>query len=326
MKKYKHFMYVPFTGLGNYGGYRGARWLRNRIQVFKQFVIPSLQAQTSHNFILWVSWRWEERKNPQVVALKDYLDTIKEFQTVFTYNGVCFWDDKYPNAVARERVLTSIRASLTELTNYVGDVDEVLLTLQPSDDCYQMGTVESLQNVFQDEKMKNTLAIGFAKGYMCNYRTLELAEYNPKTNPPFFTIRFPKKVFIDPPAHANHISIKHDILNEDGTVKYPAGSPYPSHEYMPDVFGKGYCTVDIRGFLVGTHSENISTHFNHPYKGADVDKDVLRQFGLQNAEVLKIKVSIRKWLLRKLPHRAQRKLRYIFGELIWQRMYNFLRG
>lgn len=319
-------MYTPFTGLGLYGGYRGPRWLRNRIQVFKQFVIPSLQAQTSKNFTLWVSWRWEEKKNPQVIALKEWLDGIPEFDTVFTFDGVCFWDDKYPNDIARDRLLTSLRGSLSELVNHIGDVDEVLMTLQPSDDCYHAGTVEGLQKIFQHEKMKNTYAIGFSKGYMCNYRTLEVAEYNPKTNPPFFTIRFPKKVFIDPPGHAKHISIKRDVLGDDGQVKYPAGSPYPSHEYMPEVFGEGYTTVDMRGFLVGTHSENISTHFNHPYKGAEVPSDTLDQFGLGNVKPLKLKISIRKRVLRLLPHRVQRKLRYIFGEIIWQRIYNFLRG
>ena len=64
--EYKHLIYCPFTGLGLYGGFRGNRWLQNRIQIFKQFVIPSLKAQTNKDFTLWISWRPEEKNNPDI--------------------------------------------------------------------------------------------------------------------------------------------------------------------------------------------------------------------------------------------------------------------
>jgi len=41
---------------------------------------------------------------------------------------------------------------------------------------------------------------------------------------------------------------------------------------------------------------------------------------------LKIKYSIRKRLLKALPYKVQRKLRYWFGELFYQKMYEFLRN
>ena len=73
MDKMTHFLHVPWTGLGLYGGFRGNRWLKNRIQIFKQFVVPSLLAQTEQNFILWCAFRHEERDNPLVKELKKYL-------------------------------------------------------------------------------------------------------------------------------------------------------------------------------------------------------------------------------------------------------------
>ena len=104
-KKITHFLYVPFSGLGLYGGYRGKRWLQNRIQVFKQFVVPSLLAQTSKNFSLWISWRHEDRYNPLVRELKEWLVLhLNYFPVIFTYSGVCFWDDKYPDDIARTRL------------------------------------------------------------------------------------------------------------------------------------------------------------------------------------------------------------------------------
>ena len=41
---------------------------------------------------------------------------------------------------------------------------------------------------------------------------------------------------------------------------------------------------------------------------------------------LKIKYSIRKRILRLLPQRLQKKLIYIFGEKIWNKIYGFLRN
>jgi hypothetical protein len=149
-------------------------------------------------------------------------------------------------------------------------------------------------------------AMGYRHGYLMNYQTGELKEYNPKTNPPFFTIRFPKDVFIDPLKHLKHTG------------------PYKSHEYIPDHMK--YLSIEERGFIVGTHGENVSTHFNHPYGGADVPKETLAEFGLDMVEPIKIRYSIRKQIMRRLPHKVQRKLRYIFGEKFYSRIYNFLRN
>lgn len=300
----RHFMHVPFTGLGLYGGFRGNRWLRNRIKVFKQFVVPSLQAQTRQNFVVWIGWRPEERTNKFVHELYLYLtDIFGEDRVVFTYGGLCFWDDKYEDSVAHQRLIMALHHSLKDMVNWVGDVDDVLMTIQPSDDCYNEHHVENIQNLFASTDYN---AIGYKHGYLMNYQTGELKEYNPKTNPPFFTLRFPKETFIDPLKHAKWTG------------------PYKSHEYIGDHMK--YKQLDERGFLVGTHGENVSTHFNHPYGGLDVPKSVLIDFGLDVVEPVKIRYSIRKQIMRRLPYRAQRKLRYIFGEKLYARFYNFLRN
>jgi hypothetical protein len=305
--KITHFLYCPWTGLGLYGGFRGNRWLRNRIKIFKQFVIPSLQNQTSKEFILWCSWRYKERSNPYVQELIKYLDNIKEFKTVHTFSGVCFWDDKYSDEEARSRLLESLRSSTGNLIDTIGDSEYVYMTIQPSDDCYASGVVKGIQSVFKETDVQ---AMGFRQGYVINYPTMKVAEYNPTTIPPFFTIKFPREVFIDPLKHAEYTG------------------PYKSHEYIADKLKFG--SIYKREFMVGTHSENISTVFNHPFKGRELEgeerKEVLSRFGMGNTPPLKIKTSIRKAILRKLPHKIQRKLRYIFGERIWQRIYEFLRN
>lgn len=302
MKKIKHFLYCPFTGLGLYGGFRGDRWLKNRIQIFKQFVVPSLLVQTSQNFTLWISWRPEERNNKRVKELKSYLDNLG-LSNIFTYSGVCFWDDKYPDEVARRRLSENVLRSLQELFNEIGSVDEVYMTIQPSDDCYHKDTVKQLQELFRNSDLQ---AAGFTKGYVMNYKTLELKHWNPKTIPPFFTIKFPTPIFIDPYKH----------------IEYTG--PYKSHEYIGDKlkFGK----IDVRGFLVGTHGENISTVFNHPFAEDMIEPVDLSDFGLDGVLPLKIKYSVRKRILRALPYRVQRKLRYLFGERFYARLYEWLRS
>ena len=290
-----HFLYVPFTGLGLYNGFRGNHWLRNRIKVFKNYVVPSLEAQTDKDFHLWVSWRPQEKNNEQVIELKKYLD--QKFITTFTFGGVCFWDDKYPDDKARERLMMAIHNSVYHFGTIKG---EVLMTIQPSDDCYRKTMVEEVKKTF--EIYPDAQAVGYLKGYIVDYKSGQVAEYNPNTIPPFFTIKFPGDVFIDPLKHLNYTG------------------PYKSHEYIAQHLK--YYGTDVRGFLVGIHGENISTIFDHPFRGVRVNPSVLNDFGLENLNPLNIKLHLGKRIMRKLPYSWQRKLRYIFGERFLSRIYN----
>lgn len=311
----KHLMMIPFTGLGLYGGSRGKSWLRNRITIFTNFVVPSLQAQTNQNFTLWVTWRKEERKNKDVQNLELLLKSLfGRERVVFTYNGICFYDDKFPDDEARTRLVSNLHGTMHKLINHLGD-NEVIYTIQPSDDCYHSGMVDEIQTLFKNTDFQ---AIGYKHGYICNYQTKEVKEYNCLTNPPFYSIRFPKSIFIDPFQHAMYTALKHDV------GKYKKGTPLPSHEYVGDCLK--YLQLPKRGFLVGCHGENISTHFNNPYAGDTVDSVVLQDYGIIDVPKLVISYSLRKALMKKLPYKVQRKLRYIFGEKIYQNIYKLIAG
>lgn len=307
--KITHLLYVPFTGLGLYGGHRGNRWLRNRIKIFRQFVLPSLFAQTDQDFILWISWRYADRNDQNILRFQNELkQMLGNNRVVFTFAGVCFWDDKYPEKEAYDRLITSIHDSLPALFNSIGEARTILMTIQPSDDCYSKDAVRGIKSVFA--KMPTLQAFGFKRGYVMDYVNRRLAEWNPKTTPPFFTIKFPREIFTDPRRHLEYTG------------------PYKSHEYIGDKLKFG--SIDNRGFLVGTHGENISTIFKHPYAGEQFEGEererILEQFGLRDVPNLRLSISLRKMLMRRLPHGWQRKLRYWVGERFYSRFYNFIRA
>ena len=203
------------------------------------------------------------------------------------------WDDKYENETAAKRLMHSLEVSLPELAEIVGEAKYVLLTLQPSDDMYLCDTASRLKKTFTEllEKDADTKkAAGYKKGYIINYNTKEIAEYNTDewkrdgtstyhtdTTPPFFTILFSKEEFLDPQKHYDHIG------------------PYKSHEYVIDYLD--YTELEGRGFVVGCHGENISTTFNHRYKGRELTKEetnkILLLTGILTAEPLKFKPSMR---------------------------------
>lgn len=297
---------VPFTGLGLYRGFRGTRWLKNRIKIFEQFVIPSLLAQTNKNFIVWIAWRYEEKSNPVVKEFKARLE-LCGLKFVHTHSGCPMYDDKYPDEVARIRLLDALHGSTGELINIMGESKVILMTIQPSDDCYHRNMVKGVQAVF--EKIRKIQAFGFRRGYVMDYVSKKLAEWNPNTIPPFFTIKFPREVFIDPLKHAAYTG------------------PYVSHEYIGTSLKFG--SIEHRGFIVGTHGENISTIFNHPFRGKsfnDAERDtILGDFGLSNVVPLRLDASVRKILMRWFPYGWQKKLRYWLGEKIYARFYEFIR-
>lgn len=259
----KHLLYTPFTGLGLKNGFRGNTWLKNRITVFRKFVLPALLHQSNRNFTLWISWRPEEEGNPLVVELEQTLSTLRDFPFIFTYGGLCFEDDKYDRPLSLERLETNLKRTMPYLQPLLGNEDTVLMTLQPSDDIYLSHVVQDTQDTAKDLSMEPH-SIGYREGYIMNYRTLEVAEYarvnkntddvstyTTNTIPPFFTVVFPRSVFLDAEAH----------------MKWTG--PYRSHEYIGD--HTQYHTLPGYGFIVGTHGENISTTWHHRYKGRSIE-------------------------------------------------------
>lgn len=129
-----NFKMVPFTGLGLFNGYRGDEWLKNRLEIFNEYVLPSLLNQK--DFYLWICWRPEEKTNPIVREFQKTLEGINNLSVIHTFGGIPFYDDKYAEETAQERLLKTLKMSLPELKNIVGDADEVTVQIQPSDDMY----------------------------------------------------------------------------------------------------------------------------------------------------------------------------------------------
>ena len=311
---FTHFYMVPFTGLGLHNGFRGDQWLVNRIKIFNQFIVPSLRAQ-GDNFFVWFCWRLEEKVNPLVKEFQKTLDGIEGLKSIHTFGGIPFWDDKYEDEEAGKRLMNTLKLSLPELKQYVKE-DYVLLTIQPSDDMYLSTGAQELQKTFRgllEKNPENTrVSVGWKLGYIMNFQTKEIAEYSTHgwksdsistyhtdTIPPFFTIHFPKETFLDPEKHYAHIG------------------PYKSHEYIAD--HTDYHTIQGRGFIVGCHGENISTTYNHRYKGKVLSKEeterVLVLTGNLLTEPLKINPSLRlriRSLINKVPGRdILKKLYYL---------------
>ncbi len=278
-----HFLCVPFTGLGLFNGYRGDTWLRNRLAVFKQFVLPSLLAQTEHNYWLWLQFRPQEEENPIVQSFIGDLAQIRGLRVIVTYHGITMWDDKYEDAIASKRLMASLVASLPELKQVVGDSDRVLVTIQPSDDIYLGRAIELIQSLGN---------IVFTQGYIINYATLEVAEYNPTTFPPFSTIVFTAEQFLDPQLHYAHIG------------------PYKSHEFVQAK------PVDMRMFIVGTHGENVSTTWNHGFRGRILD-EYERDNVLINAGLFGVKPIV----IKKDRYRRNMKRLLNLFPASWQRWY-----
>lgn len=196
---------------------------------------------------------------------------------------VCFYDDKYDDKVAEKRLKSSLEGSLKDLEEYVPfDTDVVYMTIQPSDDMYFPYVVEDIQNTFVANR-----AIGYKNGYINDYHTKEIAEYNPDTNPPFFTIMFPRDIFLDYEKH------------------YSYTGPYKSHEHIKNIMQ--YDLFEKKGYIVGTHGRNISTVYNHPWKGRILSKE----------ENENIQISTNTFFVDPIPYKSSKSLvlRKIFNAL-----------
>lgn len=294
MKKYLHFVQIPFTGVGLFRGYRGDEWFKSRIELFLNTTCKSLENQTAKNqFILWLTFRPEERNHPYV---KELVEELKKrgLRFVCTFHGLMYRDDKFSkNRRVRywniRRVIRSCRKqkipiktafpnilelfrdrnrdlyfrlarSLAELAIMCDTtVDYVYVTRWDSDDMMHSQYIETIQ---KQEPFAGVWA--FRNGYVYNVDTKELAEWNPKTNPPFFTVSFPGKTFFDPLLHLTY------------------WKTYDSHEQIYDIWPVK--EIEGRYYMVGIHDPktHISTTWNHPFRGPIIiDKNpILKEFGI----------------------------------------------
>mgnify|MGYP001575259518 CR=1 FL=1 len=282
-----HLIYIPFTGVGLYGGFRSQEWFAKRIEIFKQFTLKSLMNQSNKNFVCWISFRSQEKNNPLVLELETYLEALN-FPFIFTFDGLMYADDRFfPRFRDRlpilKRVLRGlwrskrlnlyaiydclrdrnssleqrIGSSVAVLKSIFARTDFVYVTRIDSDDMFHKDVVKELQDVKPQYK-----AVTIRKGYVFNRITRELSEWSPTTNPPFHTIIFPYDVFFDAEKH----------------LQYLGG--YRSHEDVVKLYD--YTSLKGRRYCVVTHNAHISTTYNHRFRGEVIKnkKKILLDFGL----------------------------------------------
>ena len=281
-----HLVYCPFSGVGLIG-YRGDVWFAERIEIFKRYTLQSLLKQTNRNFVLWLSFRPEEENNYLTQKLSEYLKEV-EMPYIFTFHGLMYWDDKFNNDIkskimnagrivrrcwrsgAWSELILSIKELLIDKNSTLYQriaksinifprhwlfSELVYLTRIDSDDMFHHGAVEIIQSTYPE-----TSALTCGKGLVYNTTTEEVAEWNPPTNPPFHTIIFKTEVFFDIERHLEHYK------------------DFKSHEDVPRIFGSTLLPDYM--YCVTTHNpkNQISTVWNHPFRGIIVDTDLIHNF------------------------------------------------
>lgn len=262
MKNFTHLIFTPFTGLGLFNGYRGDEWLKYRIQVFKNCTLKSVLNQEDKDFIHWLTFRPEEKNNPIVMELEEYLKQFKDYKFIITYHGIVLWDDKYPKEVADARLLKSIEGSVKDLEPLIKNRPYVYESILASDDMYHKSTTKDVA----EEPFIEHGCLLHEEGYMFDYVSKSLAEYKPGTNPPVYTIMFPTDIYLDPKKHFDYMG------------------PFESHEFVPTTF----TTKQLPNFryISTVHDQNISTVWQHPFRGKQIyyendKKAILKDYGIE---------------------------------------------
>lgn len=280
-----HLVYCPFRGVGL--DQRNDEWFKERIEIFKNYTLKSLINQTNKDFTIWCSFRPEDEHNYLTQNL--FLDIKEQHERViFTYDGLMYHDDKFGGTLVNKLYNTArilrrawrnkelpanplnlfkdknktlsqrLENSLNTLKEKLGtNYETVLLTRIDSDDMFHKDALWHIRNVYENTVVKPE-AITMSGGYIYNQDTKELAEYNPKTNPPFHTLCMAVDVFSFPERHLAFYG------------------NYKSHE---DVRREFYSTQIVeRLYCVTTHSpkNHISTIWNHPFRGRIVSNDILK--------------------------------------------------
>lgn len=227
----------PFTGLGLFDGFRGDKWFKRRIELFHEYTLKSLLQQTEQDFVIWCSFRLEEKDNPLMKTIKI------PHKHIFTFGGIPIWDDKKENE--EQGLLDRLKATLPELAEIVGKEDVKMVNIA-SDDMYSEEVMASIK----EQPFKERIALTHRLGYVYNELDDRLAEWNPTTHPPFHTIMFSNETFLTPEKHFKFVE------------------EYKSHETIPKIFEE--IKLPDRRYCILVHNANISTIFEHPFKGKEI--------------------------------------------------------
>ena len=247
---------IPFTGLSK--GFSGQEWFNFRAEIFNKYTLKSLVNQKDKDFLLWVTFRPEEKDNEVTKRIEE---DIKEagIDYVFTFDGTMFYDDKQleQNKTLRER----LKKSLKVIKGHIGSEKYVYLTLLGSDDMF----AEDIIEIIRKTEWKNGRALYMRDGYVYNDRSEELADWNNPFSVGNYTLLYETDEFLHPERH---------MMKQNNLT---------THELIPNIYlaeeikDRKYCCV--------VHGMNISTLWKHKYKGKQYfyDKDkqpILKKFGL----------------------------------------------
>jgi hypothetical protein len=257
-KKIVHLCYIPFTGLG-IKEFRGDDWYKYRIEIFKKYTLQSLKAQSVQDFILWISFRKEEKDNPLTTELEN---AIKEsgVRYIFTFDGIMMWDDRgtWHNDDLSERM----QKSLNELKSKMEESEWVFKTDLGSDDLFHFEAIRELQQ----QPPRERGACYYLNGYVYDMENNRLAEWNRSTSCSKYTIMYPSETFYDATKHLEYIK------------------GLESHEYIPKLF-KAVRLPDGR-YMAGVHLGNISSGWNNSMRGMEYGEPykniILKNFGIIN--------------------------------------------
>lgn len=257
-KNISHIVYCPFTGVGRVP-YKGDEWFADRIEIFKNYTLKSLQNQTNKDIKLLLSFRPEEHQNPLMIPLVEALEA-SGFKFALACNGLIYYDDR--NLEANKTLKERLDWYLEAVSGW--QADWMYLTRLDSDDMLHKDVVELLQ---KEEPFEGALTLQL--GYVFNKDTGEVAEWNPLTNPPFHTFVMKRETFFDVDKH---LAFYGDWKSHEDTAKMPHKVIWREDDRRD------------RLYMVLTHNPtmHISTTWEHEFKGKSMKcrECVLKNFGL----------------------------------------------
>lgn len=257
------------------------------MNIFRKYTLKSLQNQSNRNFTLWLSFRPQEKDNPITEKLRQILDQSK-IPFVITFEGLMYYDDKFSSSKIIINILRVLRDfyrkkifniySLKELWynknrtlldrlarslssfEFIKN-DWIYVTRIDSDDMFGDWMINDIQQVKPFEG-----AISYKNGYIFDKTSQKLADWNPTTNPPFHTIIFKRDTFLSPRKHLKYFG------------------KFRSHEDIPKVFDTKWSEKRFYCVLAHDMKNQISTIWNHPFKGREYaqeeKEEILKQFGI----------------------------------------------
>ena len=282
----KHIIFIPFSGVGLFDDPDDNEWLVYRISVFINYTLKSIENQTVKPDLLWLSFDGRE-SNGWIEALRQRIS----IPIVITHDGLIYTDDKFIwrwrgsqyyqstfkqalrmlgraikhrniKVIGRyiSRLLNKNRSlikrldkSLPKVLERLGEFNYVYLTRLDSDDMIHKDWVKDTNKI----KPKYNLCLTRNKGLV--YNGDKVAEWNPTRHPQFFTLCIPRNVF------------------EKGEWFKDYWNGYISHEDADRVWDT---TLMPDGqYLMLMHGNQISSTWNHPYRGKEVEVD-LKDFGI----------------------------------------------